>query len=256
MVRKIFKSGWTYLIIAFIVAIWTLFAEAYNVWGEYIFSFLSPEGAKIANLAVFFILAIIAMVIPNLKLYRTENSRPNIIPHDQPFKLEKPFHLIVNNKPTDTIIKRYYFMLCNRKGKSKYNIVDTDIVHALVDFYDDKEKRLDSISHEQPFWLGSLPPWERSSSHNTYIKASGKPEGICLVVRKSGDDKLYAFSDMSYNANFRTIAPFTKELELPKAKIIIRIQLLATNLDIDPFWILLTNHGADKEPEFSLIEVK
>jgi hypothetical protein len=256
MARKIFNSGCTYLIIATIFAIWTLFAEAYNVWGENIFSFLSPEIARIANLAVFFILVIIAMVIPNLKLYRTENSHPNIIPHCQPFKLEKPFHLIVNNKPTDTLIERYYFMLFNCKGKSKYNIVDTATVHAVVDFYDDKEKRLDSISHEQPFWLGSLPPWERSPSHNTYIKASGKPEGICLVVRKSGDDKLHAFSDMSYNANFRTLAPFTKELELPKGKNFIRIQLLAANLDIEPFWIMLNNHGADKEPEFSLIEAK
>jgi hypothetical protein len=55
MLKRTFTSGWMYFLIACIAAFWILIAEAFNVWNEKIFWFLSPSSIKIANWGMFFV---------------------------------------------------------------------------------------------------------------------------------------------------------------------------------------------------------
>lgn len=250
MRNRLFTSGSTYIIAAIVSAIWILFAEAFNVWGIDLFSFLSPKSAKLLSWGIFFVFAITAMVIPNLELHRISKGAPRIVIAGT--KLEKPFPLRKSGVPTEFKIERYFVMFRNIKS-SGAPILDTTPAHAAINFYDMECNQLKHLSHEKPFWLGSSPPWERPLDYGVTIKASGKQEGLCLVVRKQGNRELYVFSDESYNLSKRSLEPFQESLSIPLGRHYICIELSAANLDLDTFWILLINRGEDKEPGFEIV---
>lgn len=176
-----------------------------------------------------------------------EHATPNVQPIG--FKLEKPFYLFRGGTPHE-ILERYYLMFRNIKKRGRL-ISDTQPIHAIISFYDLNYNELVHLTHEKPFWLDSSgPPWERPADHKIVIKASSKPEGLCLVVREQGNSDLYVFSDESYISNTRSLEPFQESLKLPLKQLYICVQLSAGNLDMKPVWIKLTDLGGKKEPSF------
>lgn len=193
------------------------------------------------------VLLLVQIVVLQRELVEIKDLRPNVIVDG--FKLERPFHLIRNGKPEE-ILERYYLMFRNIKERGK-PITDTKPIHAIVTYYDTECNILDNLSHEEPFWLDrSGPPWERSDDFCIVIKASSKPEGLCLVVRQEKASDLYAFCDKSYISNFRTLEPFQGSLRIPDLKVFVKVQLAAENLDMEPVWISITNRSEREQPLF------
>lgn len=199
------------------------------------------------SLFLFFVIAQIAT--SQIQLYQFRNTQPNVVAED--VTPEKPFPIWKGGVESDKVVERYYLVVRNKKRKG-INIVDTDPVHAQVSFYD-----MDcqvTTSHEKPFWRGSPAAHKRPSDYNVILKASGKPEKLCLIARQQGLRPLYVFSDESYNFSRGALEPFRNELELANEKYYICAQLNAGNLDMDPVWILLTNRGESEEPDFKFID--
>lgn len=148
---------------------------------------------------------IIQIVILQREIIEITKKAPNIVVDG--FKLERPFNLKRNGTPKE-ILERYYIMFRNEKLPGK-TITDTKPVHAVVSFYNLDFEKPENLSHEEPFWLNiSGPPWNRDDDYKVVIKASSKPEGLCLVVRQQGGSDLYSFCDKSYIANNRSLEPF------------------------------------------------
>jgi len=185
------------------------------------------------------------------ELVEIKNKKPNIVVDG--FKQERPFHLIRNGQPKE-MLERYYVMFRNTKTPEKM-ITDSNPVHAIVTFYDSDCVILKDLSHEEPFWLDiSGPPWERSENYGAIIKASSKPEGLCLVVRQQGGSDLYVFCDKSYNSNFRSLEPFQGSLRVPSLKFFVKVELKSENIDMEPIWISVTNRSERDQPLFEIIE--
>jgi hypothetical protein len=199
-------------------------------------------------LAVF--LLVVQTVILQRELLEVQNQKPNVV--FDSFKLERPFHLIRGGQPKE-ILERYYIMFRNTKLLGKA-ICDTKAVHAIITFYNTDGYILD-FSHEEPFWLDlSGPPWERTDNFSVIIKASSKPEGLCLIVRQQGGSDLFVFNDKSYVSNFRTLEPFQDSLRIPLSRFFIRIQLESENLDMKPLWVSVINRSEKEQPLFEVIE--
>lgn len=184
-----------------------------------------------------------------IDVYR--NTSPNVVAES--VELEKPFPIFVGGVETSTIVERYYLVLRNTKAGKSHKLVDTDKVHAKVSFYDKKNYNfLPQYSHELPFWLGSKPPYEidRTQGYQIVIEASGKPQGLHLVIRKQGSDDLYVFSQKSYDLSRKSLTPFQETLKLTDSKYFVCVQVFTGNFDMEPVWFLLSNHGAGKPPEF------
>ena len=209
-------------------------------------------GAKIhVALWLAVLLLIIQIVVLQRELAEIKTQRPNIVVDG--FKQERPFQLIRNGQPQE-VLERYYIMFRNTKLPGK-SITDTKPVHAIVSFYDLDCNILKELSHEEPFWLGiSGPPWERPDDYSVIIKASSKPEGLCLLVRQQGASDLYVFCDRSYISNFRTLEPFQGSLRIPLHKFYVRVQLRSENLDMKPIWISITNRSEREQPLFEIIK--
>jgi hypothetical protein len=199
----------------------------------------------------------ITLVWRNLELENEisyiKNTRPNIVAEH--VELEKPFPIKINGIPTNQIVERYYLIFRNEKTKQIYRLVDTEKVHAIVDFYDKKYcQHLPQYSHEDGFWLGSKPSYERSADkpqgYPIIIEASGRPQGLHLVIRLQGSNDLYVFSEKSYDLSKKSFEPFQEVLKLIDSKYFVRIQIRTGNFDMEPVWFLLSNHGAEKAPEF------
>jgi hypothetical protein len=200
-------------------------------------------------LAVF--LLIIQIVILQRELLETKSQSPNIV--FDGFKQERPFHLFRGRQPKE-ILERYYIMFRNTRPSGEA-ISDTKPIHAIVSFYNTDCDILETLSHEEPFWLDrSGPPWERRDDFSVIIKASSKPEGLCLAVRQQGRSDLFAFSDKSYISNFRTLEPFQESLRIPVHRFFIRVQLKSENVNMKPVWVSITNRGEQKQPLFKKIE--
>ena len=197
------------------------------------------------------LLLIIQIVILQRELIETKSQSPNIV--FDGFKLERPFHLFRGEQPKE-ILERYYIMLRNDRPSGKA-IRDTKPIHAIVSFYNTDCDILESISHEEPFWLDrSGPPWERRDDFSIIIKASSKPEGLCLVVRQQGRSNLFAFSDRSYISNLRSLEPFQESLKIPIHRFFVRVQIKSENVNMKPLWVSITNRGEKKQPLFRKIE--
>ena len=197
------------------------------------------------------LLLFVQIVILHRELTEIKTKTPNIV--FDGFKLERPFHLIRGGQPAE-ILERCYIMFRNTKPPGKI-ICDTKPVHAVVAFYNTDCDILNNLSHEEPFWLDlSGPPWERPDNHRVIIKASSKPEGLCLIVRQQGGSDLYVFCDKSYISNFRTLEPFQDSLRIPFPRFFIRTQLKSENLEMKPIWISITNRGESEQPLFEIIE--
>lgn len=198
-----------------------------------------------------FVSLIVQIVILDLELREIKLQKPNIV-FDE-FKLEPPFHIFRDGQPKERI-ERYYIMFRNTKLPGK-PICDTKPVHAIVTFYNTNCEVINTLSHEEPFWLGiSGPPWERSNNFSIIIKASSKPEGICLIARQQGGSDLFVFCDKSYIPNFRSLEPFQDSLRIPFNKFFVRIQLKSENLDMKPIWVSITNRTEREQPLFEVIE--
>ncbi len=200
-------------------------------------------------LTVVFLLA--QIFILQRELIDIKSKKPNI--EVDGFKLEDPFHLIRNGTPKE-ILERYYIMFRNEKPPGK-PIADTKAVHAIVTFYNSDYEILDDLSHEEPFWLDvSGPPWERPDNYSVIIKASSKPEGLCLIVRQQEGSDLFVFCDKSYIPNFRTLEPFQSSLRIPMLEFFVKVELKSENLDMEPIWISITNRSESEQPLFEIIE--
>ncbi|MCD4671210.1 MAG: hypothetical protein K8R77_00975 [Anaerolineaceae bacterium] len=199
-----------------------------------------------------FAILVIQIFILKMELIQKDNTTPNII--FDGFKKEDPFHIYRGNKPGETV-ERYYIMFRNSKVPKK-TICDTEPVHAILTFYDKECDILTNLSHEYPFWLDrSGPPWDRPGDFNVIIKASSKPEGLCLVIRQQGESDLYVFCDKSYISNTRDFKPFQASLRLPSQdRCLVNVQLIAKNLEMAPIWISIKNLGKNQEPLFELID--
>ena len=197
------------------------------------------------------LLLIIQIVILQRELIETKSQSPNIV--FDGFKQERPFNLLRGGQPKE-ILERYYIMFRNTRTSGKA-ICDTKPIHAIVSFYNTDCDILETLSHEEPFWLDrSGPPWERSDEFSVIIKASSKPEGLCLVVRQQGKSDLFSFCDRSYISNFRTLEPFQESLRIPVHRFFVRVQLKSENVNMKPIWISITNRGEQKQPLFKKIE--
>ena len=196
------------------------------------------------------LLLVVQIVILQRELVEVKNQKPHVV--FDSFKLERPFHLIRSGQPKE-ILERYYIMFRNTKLPGKA-ICDTKPVHAIVSFYNTDNDIL-GFSHEEPFWLDlSGPPWERSDNYNVVIKASSKPEGLCLIVRQQGGSDLFVFNDKSYISNFRTLDPFQDSLRIALPRFYIRIQLESENLEMKPIWVSVTNRSEKEQPLFEVID--
>jgi hypothetical protein len=197
-------------------------------------------------------LLVVQIVILQRELTEIKVKKPNVV-FDR-FKLERPFHLIRGDQPKE-ILERFYIMFRNTRPSGK-TICDTKPIHAVISFYNADKEYLQYLSHEEPFWLDrSGPPWERSDNFSIIIKASSKPEGLCLVARQQGGSDLFVFNDKSYISNFRSLEPFQDSLRIPLSKFYMRVQLLSENLDMKPVWVFVTNRGEREQPMFEIIDV-
>ncbi len=161
------------------------------------------------------LLLVVQIIVLQHELVEIKSKRPNIVVDG--FKLERPFHLIRGGHPNE-MLERYYILFRNIKEQGK-TICDTRPIHAIVSFYNSDFELIKDLSHEDGFWLGkSGPPWERSKDHVVTIRASSKPEGLCLVVKKQGASDLFVFCDKSYNSNFKTLEPFQDYLKISHKK--------------------------------------
>jgi hypothetical protein len=237
------------------------FGEAIRIWFPAILAGISLVVEMALNLfgsnihvAVWLavLLLIIQIVILQKELIEAKSQNPNIV--FDGFKLERPFHLFRGVQATKEILERYYVMFRNTRPAGKA-ICDTKPIHAIISFYNTNCEILESLSHEEPFWLDrSGPPWQRGDDFSIIIKASSKPEGLCLVVRQQGKSDLFVFCDRSYISNFRTLEPFQESLRLPLHKFYIRVQIKSENVDMNPLWISVTNRGERKQPLLKKIE--
>ena len=197
------------------------------------------------------LLLIVQIVVLQRELIEIKTRTPNLV--FDGFKQERPFHLFRGVQPKE-ILERYYIMFRNTGALGK-EISDTKSIHAIVSFYSTDCNLLENLSHEEPFWLDrSGPPWERGEDFSVIIKASSKPEGLCLVVRQQGRSDLFAFSDRSYVSNIRSLEPFQESLKIPVHRFFVRVQLKSENLNMNPFWVSITNRGEQKQPLFKKIE--
>jgi hypothetical protein len=234
--RENLNSWWTAILIGLVLAV----EIALNFFGFNLYF--------AAWVAV--VLLIIRIIILEHELSVRNSVQPSII--QDGFKLEPPFPIWRGNVATEDVLERYYIMFRNVKARGK-KIIDTEPVHATVSYYHQNRRQLKSVSHEKPFWLGSVPPWERPLNHDVIIKASSEPEGVCIILKKSGTNELYAFSDNSYASGRRSLEPFQETLRIRLRKFYVRVELRAANIDMKPIWVLITNHGKRSKPSFELL---
>ena len=208
-----------------------------------------PEFTLTLAFSLFLLFVVAQIITTQIQLYRLRNTHPNVVAED--FTLEKPFPIRSRASKTSKIVERYYLVFRNTKRKG-IKVVDTDPIHAIVSFYD-MDCQL-KILHEKPFWRGSPAANKRPPDYKVILKASGKPEKLCLITRQKGMRPLYVFNDNSYNFSTSSFEPFQQGLELANDKHYICVQLNAGNLDIDPVWILLTNRGESEEPDFEFTD--
>lgn len=173
----------------------------------------------------------------NDEITKMKTTKPNIVA--EPVKMEKPFPIkSIERVPfgetivrfTDTIVERYYLVLRNKQANG-INLVDATQIHARILFYDNDCNFLESYSHEFPFWLNSLPPYQRNPRDpQITLEASEKPQGLHLLIRKQGTRELYIFGDHSYDLSRGSLDPFQEELKLLEDKYYICVQITATNI--------------------------
>ena len=226
---------------------------AYSYAGDYFdFPGLGDwQGLGVMVGSAIFIVGILLHILDlQSKIDTFANTRPNVVADG--FYLEPPFFLFRNGVPSE-ILERYYVKFRNVKVLGM-TIVDTQPVHASVRFFDTNCHLLRSLSHEEAFWAGSGPPWERSHNYSITIKASSKAEELCLFVRQQGGSDLYMFCDKSYISNVRSLEPFQGVLRIPLRKFYICVKLEAANLDMEDVWISVTNLGEQFKPSLELIE--
>jgi hypothetical protein len=178
-----------------------------------------------------------------------ENTRPNVIANG--IQLETPFHLFRGGKPAE-ILERYYIVFRNVKEKG-ITLVDTQPVHSMVFILDSDCFNEGRLHHEKGFWAGAGEPWNREQDYAVILKASSKPESLCLFVREQGKSELFVFSDDSYISNIRSLEPFQDRLRIPFQKFYMVIRLNAGNLDIDDVFVSVTNSGADQQPRIIIL---
>ncbi len=133
--------------------------------------------------------------------------------------------------------------------------MDTGAIHTKVSFYNLDLQRLPELSHEKAFWFNAKPRIERKTLEDRtfQIQASGKPEGICLLIKKVGEESLFVFSDDSYEPGTVNIK-FDEKMIIKDRSIIGNIELTMASHSPYSFWVKITNQGAETDPLFELIE--
>jgi hypothetical protein len=91
------------------------------------------------------------------------------------------------------IFERFYIIFRNMK-LGQNNIENAENVHARLVFYDPKCNP--QKFHEKPRWRDKPTP--DKTQQEIVISASGKPEQLCLFIRKKNQKRVYVFSDDSY----------------------------------------------------------
>lgn len=183
------------------------------------------------------------------KISIIENTRPNVRAIGT--ELETPFHLIRGGVPSE-ILERYYVVFRNEKAKG-ISVVDTQPVHAIIFVLDSDCINEGRLYHEKAFWAGAGEPWNRGKDYSVTIKASGKPESLCLFVRQQGGSDLFIFNDDSYISNFRSLEPFQDRLRIPFQKFYMAIRLIAGNLEMNDIFVSVTNLGVQQPPRIIIL---
>lgn len=142
--------------------------------------------------------------------------------------------------------ERFYIIFRNMKPNEN-DIENAENVHARLVFYDvecNPQK-----FHEKPRWRNKPTP--DKPQQEVVISASGKPEQLCLFIRKKGQKKAYIFSDDSYTQD--AFEPLKKELELQNESYFVHIILSGKNLNEKNFWVAIENITSEN-PTFNILK--
>jgi hypothetical protein len=201
-----------------------------------------------------FILFVVEIVFLNHEIAVLKDTGTNVVPDATGFeRLETAFPLWKGNTPSPFKVQRYFLPL-RQKMVGHTKLVDTEDVHVKIKFYNTDCKELTNLSHEKAFWFNAKPRVQRKTpeDHINIIRASGKAAGVCLIMKKEGEEDLYVFSDDSYGPGTPSIE-FNNSMKIPYKNVYINVELSSANIEMKQIWIKLINLGGKKHPVFELI---